>query len=619
MAEKRRSSRFRLPTWLQSKPTSAERPTRRPGVAPPLAPPSPPGQTSPEAQPSPPSTERTRSRVTPKPVSPPSRESAQPQDASPPSTERTRSRVTPKPVSPPSRASAQPQDASQDTSPSREAAESQSAAQPPSPSRAPPQLQAETQQPSQADPQTQSPPPNLASQPSVQTSSLPPPSPSLTATKAQSSPGEAVTQPPLPSENLQPMTRPLPFPPSTEPISSVSEQEPKPARSEPQSQELQPKAETASENVLNVQNQTQSQMTFQPNEMPAEHSEASVRVTEPPQTSTTAEDLPVLTQKSDSSSVSSETKSLPESDGHPGQDIEGKEILQKDGSKEKITGVTEILSAASRSEVATQQKQLEKEEIIGKKETPSNSSSHGKEDQTVILNLRDKATVSESCHEPNISNGEKAPLQKEIRDDISKFLHGMATHQQKLPLGERPAVVVTLAGENRGASMQLGSESAKREETVHIHRGYKINPDESSTDEEMISEGRRSQDSKTGEDEESKAYINSNVQGINNSIMFNCSIKERDPGVQLALTHDLTEPFKPNSNRSMESPETRNAGVIVTTAHKLTYEPTVRRRCLRGLFLEPSDSDPNNPEKPRRHGCRYACKGKSKDNETDVL
>ncbi|KAI8549656.1 hypothetical protein RHMOL_Rhmol06G0041900 [Rhododendron molle] len=602
MAERRRSLRSRLPTWLQSRPqpTSAEKPTRRPGVAPPQAPPSPPAQTSPESQPSPPSTKRTRSRV------------------------------TPKPVSPPSRASAQPQDASQDTSPSREAEEYQSASQSPSPSRAPPQLQAETQQPLQADPQTQSPPPNLASQPSVQTSSLPPPSPSLTATKAQSAPGEAVTPPPLPSENLQPMTRPLPFPPSTEPISSMSEQEPKPARPEPESQELQPKAETAPENVLNAQNQTQSQMTFQPNEMPAEHLEASVRVTEPPQTSTvrvteqpqtstTAEDLPVLTQKSDSSSVSSETKSLPESDGHPGQDIEGEEILQKDGSKEKITGVTEILSAAPGSEVATQQKQPEKEEIIDKKETTSNSSSHGKEDQTVILNSRDKATVSESRHEPNISNGEKAPLQKEIRDDISKFLHGMATHQQKLSLGERPPVVVTLAGENRGASMQLGSESAKTEETVHIHRGYKINPDESSTDGEMISEGRGSQDSKTGEDEESKAYINSNVQGVNNSIMFNSSIKERDPGVQLALKHDLTEPFKPTSTRSMESPGTRMAGVIVTTAKKLTYEPTVRRRCLRGLFLEPSDSDPNNPEKPRRHGCRYACKGKSKDNETDVL
>lgn len=409
----------------------------------------------------------------------------------------------------------------------------------------------------------------------------------------------------------------------------MSTEEPKPARSEPESRVLQPKEETASENVQNAQNQTQSQVTFQPNEKPAEHSEASVRVTEPPQTSTQAEETLVLNQKSDSSIVSSETKSLPESDGNPGQDREGKEILQEDGSKEKITGVTETLSAAAGADVATQmhpsvafdaeQKQLEKEEVMGKKETISNPSSHGKEDQTVILNLKDKIRVSESRQEPNISNGDKAPLHKEIRGDISKFLHEMATNQQKHKLGESPAVVITLAGENRGASMQLGSESAKREGTVHIHRGYKINPDESHTEGEMSSEEQGSQDSKTGEEQESKAYVNSNVQSVNNSIMFNSSITERDPGVQLALTRELTEPSKPN--RSMESLETPKAEAIVTTAQRLTYEPTptVRRRCLRGLFMEPSDSDPDNPDKPRRHGCRYACKGKSEDNETDVL
>lgn len=196
----------------------------------------------------------------------------------------------------------------------------------------------------------------------------------------------------------------------------------------------------------------------------------------------------------------------------------------------------------------------------------------------------------------------------------------MATTHPKNRMDEKPVSIITIAGENRGASMHLGSESARREGTIHIRRGYKINPDESgdtTTDGEESSKGKRLKDSIIREDKATKAYVNSNNQGVNNSIVFNSSIAQRNPGVHLALTRYLPESIK--SNNKTESLEARKAEFNIIPAQKLTYEPTVRRRCLRGLFLEPSDSDDDNPEKPRRHGCRYSCGEKSKEGEIDVL
>lgn len=45
----------------------------------------------------------------------------------------------------------------------------------------------------------------------------------------------------------------------------------------------------------------------------------------------------------------------------------------------------------------------------------------------------------------------------------------------------------------------------------------------------------------------------------------------------------------------------------------------VKRRCLRGLFLESSDSDPDDCSKPQRHGCRVGYSKKGKDNRTNIL
>jgi hypothetical protein len=256
-----------------------------------------------------------------------------------------------------------------------------------------------------------------------------------------------------------------------------------------------------------------------------------------------------------------------------------------------------------------------KEDIFERKKTTT-ISPNGE----TIKTARTRSAFGESHQKTSMSNGEKVPLQKEIREDISKFVHNLGMEHMEHPIGEKPVSVVTLAGENRGATMYVGSESSRKDGSVHIHRGYKINPDESSeatTDGEGSSRGRSSKDLLTKEDPARKAYINSNTQSVNNSILFETSVSERSPGVQLSLSYNDEEPSK-NSNKPVRL-ETRKAEFQVTPAEKLSYEPKVRRRCLRGLFLESSDSDPDNPEKPRRHGCRYSCGQKRKDKDIGVL
>ncbi|KAK9129855.1 hypothetical protein Sjap_010342 [Stephania japonica] len=184
------------------------------------------------------------------------------------------------------------------------------------------------------------------------------------------------------------------------------------------------------------------------------------------------------------------------------------------------------------------------------------------------------------------------------------------------PKGPNPAP--TTMRENKGSIMQLGSPNQlpKRDGPVHIHRGYKLNQEHYS--ESMTTDGESSskdtkkpkeQKGKSNKEETktSKSFVNSNVQGINNSIMFNSSYSERSPGVHLTLSRSV--------GRGSEGPttvEARRADFRATEAQKLTYDPTVRRRCLRGLFSEPIESDPDNPGKARRHGCRYNCSEEKK-------
>ena len=106
-----------------------------------------------------------------------------------------------------------------------------------------------------------------------------------------------------------------------------------------------------------------------------------------------------------------------------------------------------------------------------------------------------------------------------------------------------PVSVITLAGDNRGASMQLGSDSSRKEGAIHIRRGYKLNPDESA-DAEGNSEGRRQKDARTMEDQEIEAYLNCNVQGMNNSITFDSVIEAKNAGIHILFLRMPSEPIR---------------------------------------------------------------------------
>ncbi|KAI5656073.1 hypothetical protein M9H77_24866 [Catharanthus roseus] len=249
---------------------------------------------------------------------------------------------------------------------------------------------------------------------------------------------------------------------------------------------------------------------------------------------------------------------------------------------------------------------------LDRKEIKEIPASNGKETKTTAQ-PRNRSISAESCQKLAMTNGEHSPLHKEIREDISKLVQKMAVGDSDHSVNDRPVSVITLAGENRGATMHLGTDSAQRGGAVPIRRGYKVNPDESAetmTDGEGSFRGK-SEDATDTEDQGAEEFINSNVQGINNSIMFNSSITERNPGVH--LNHSRFPVNLKKSTAETDLLDTEKKGVSRTHAQKLTHQPMVRRRCLEGLFLESSDSDPENTTKPRRHGCRVGRKEKSKD------
>ncbi|XP_062019361.1 uncharacterized protein LOC133735931 [Rosa rugosa] len=287
---------------------------------------------------------------------------------------------------------------------------------------------------------------------------------------------------------------------------------------------------------------------------------------------------------------------------------------QADQQHEKQERVAELHTAATDSGNHTKDQlgaalqadqQQEKKENFDRKEMLATTSS----DKKPIKTERSSSRVY--IRKMVASTGERPPPNKEIREDVSK-VDKLAIGQQML---DKPVGVVTLTGKNRGAVMLFSSEPEKREEPVHIRRGYKLNPD----DNEATTDGEVSNEEEIFEDqifEGDQQYINSNVQSINNSIVCSSSVTERNPGVAVFSSNP---PESIDSNKESDSLQTHKAQVIQTPADKLTHESTVRRRCLGGLFMESSDSEPDNPAKPRRHGCRYICRKESKETEIGIV
>lgn len=500
---------------------------------------------------------------------------------SPPS--RASSRVSSQPLSS-SHESSQSRATSDPISPSRELPQSRVNSQPQSPPlvsqpQAAPQPSARDRSKPQKSSQTVR-QPRPAVKPSGKTSSTP--SDPLTGTNVQPRAG-TTNQTPSPPKDINPVELYNPAPSPNNPLSPVSEQN--------QGMSSLEKAAT------------------QPDATAAQPSEQSGTIVD--------KEMPSPKKKPDNTLDGFYPK-LPTS--HM-ETEKWKETTENDTVTYEASDSMEHTKEPPRVAVQPEEMQLEKKYRLSRKEGFKETASglNGKQTKTMHSHPKDKSMVSDIRQKPTTSNGEQISLQKDIRNDISKLAHKMAIARPEQSMEEKSVSVITLVGENQGAFMHLGSESAKREKTVPIHRGYKINPNESTeatSDGEESSRGRRIKDVYAKEDQKTKAYLNSNCQSVNNSILFNGSITERNPGVHLTLSGNPTETIK--SNDDTDTLKAHKAEVAVTPSQKVTYEPTIRRRCLRGLLLEPSDYDSDNPEKPRRHGCRYSCRDKNKDNEIDV-
>ncbi|XP_021745355.1 uncharacterized protein LOC110711283 [Chenopodium quinoa] len=227
--------------------------------------------------------------------------------------------------------------------------------------------------------------------------------------------------------------------------------------------------------------------------------------------------------------------------------------------------------------------------------------------------------VARYPHKHANAEGHKPPFQKEIKENLPKLVHKQGAQQEKL-LHQKPLSIITLAGENIGATMHLSSETINKEKPIHIHRGYKLNSDRTAetTKGEGSSRKRKSGDTNLQEDLATKSYVNNNAQGINNSLVYNSSVTERNPGVHVVFTRNQIEPqlIHTKLGKDKGKLDSHKAEFISTPAENLAYAPTIRRRCLQSLLMESSSSD---PEKPRCHGCRVGRNQKSKDGTINVL
>lgn len=214
-------------------------------------------------------------------------------------------------------------------------------------------------------------------------------------------------------------------------------------------------------------------------------------------------------------------------------------------------------------------KKSELDETPDKKQTMmfATSNPSGK-DMKVVTPASTSATMSLS------NEGNENPTKD---DNISSL-------NPTLSVDDKAVSVVTLAGDNRGVTMHVAGSQSTRPK-----------PEGKSTS--------------TEKDEAGKTYVNSNIQSINNSIMSHGSINGRDPGVRVIL------PQQPQPEVKQPCLEKPKAEASINRAER-AYRPVVRRRCLRALMLEPSDSDPDNPNKPRRHGCKFRCGDNTKGKDT---
>ncbi|KAJ4883825.1 hypothetical protein Rs2_33918 [Raphanus sativus] len=282
---------------------------------------------------------------------------------------------------------------------------------------------------------------------------------------------------------------------------------------------------------------------------------------------------------------------------------EKKQALSKD-TEENSKATQEQQKSKETEKLAAQERNTTTQHI-----TAASESSRGSKDlpDRKTQNRTDNQTNDNHQKTKEGSSSMSKKIKEDIRDGLSKLTWGKSNGDN-----EKSVSVFTLTGENRGANMAIGSEKDKKDGEVHIRRGYKINPDESPDTTATETEGgtrpfnAKNHPKDDQEDGMVRAYVNGNSQGVNNSIICDSSVQQNDPGIHMNLKFEKSK----KEDETISPPVEKKPA----TEKLLKYEPRVRRRCLRGLLAESSQSDPENPSKPRRHGCRFTCKDKDIEN-----
>lgn len=146
-------------------------------------------------------------------------------------------------------------------------------------------------------------------------------------------------------------------------------------------------------------------------------------------------------------------------------------------------------------------------------------------------------TVGDPKVMPNTHDDEKRELKKD------KYANKKLSDSEELRMS-----MITLAGENKGAIMELSPTPKNHYSTGDPHSLHKTISIKGGTDDEQSSidrsELKRYKDklnkAKATQSTPTTAIINSNFQGVNNAILYDCTFTHQDPGIHHFLTGNGT-------------------------------------------------------------------------------
>lgn len=144
---------------------------------------------------------------------------------------------------------------------------------------------------------------------------------------------------------------------------------------------------------------------------------------------------------------------------------------------------------------------------------------------------KDKKEKEKEHKEKKEEHGSK--LHKELKAGVADMVHKLSSSAPSPGGNERPTsgaagtTVITLAGENKGASMKVNRSAmagGKADSKDKERYGHKL-------DGSVVVSGKEQAGEKG-----LTAFVNSNVQVLNNSLLLQSSCNGRDPGVHLKLS-----------------------------------------------------------------------------------